>query len=105
MYMWHPSKTISRISCMTYFIDTYRYIHMTYILQWKPISEHIECKIWIWQTQMGNAPLYLCELSCPISGLAGQGNLHSFAFGILVVPFPHTMTMQHHIFTVFELST
>lgn len=49
--MWHQSKTIYRISSMTYFIDIY--INMTYILHWQPVSKNIECKIWTWQSQMG----------------------------------------------------
>ena len=76
------------------------YMHDT--LHWLPISQRINYRIaaLVWRCLLGCAPVYLRELCCPVSHVAGRRTLRSSSAGELLVPRATTTTRQRRAFSV-----
>src|SRR6218665_1540401 len=54
----------------------------------------------VWCCLLGLAPLYLCELCCPLLSAMSSQSLRSSQQGLLLVPFARTSTKQSRAFSL-----
>src|SRR6218665_540244 len=60
---------------------------------------HIGFVSMVWRCLLGLAPLYLCELCCPLHSAMSSRSLRPSQQGLLLVPFARTSTKQSHAFS------
>ena len=100
-YMHHASGTIYPV--IGGFAKTARVSHfMREVLHWLPFPQRFYFRIssLVWICLLGEAPLYLQELCCPVSSCDSRSFLRSAAYGDLIVPFARTATKQRRAFSV-----
>ena len=75
---------------------------MQEVLHWLPCPQRIYFRIssLVWRCLLGEAPLYLRELCCPVSSCDNRRSLRSAVHGDLTVPFARTATKQRRAFSV-----
>src|SRR6218665_3676252 len=54
----------------------------------------------VWHCLLGLAPVYLCELCCPLLSAMSSRSLRSSQQGLFLVPFARTSTKQSRAFSV-----
>src|SRR6218665_1679489 len=76
--------------------------YMLDVLHWLPAEQRISCRIvsMVWRCLLGLAPLYLCELCCPLHSPMSSRSLRSSQQGLLLVPFARTSIKQSRALSV-----